>query len=360
MTIFVAIHALHTVPPSNINRDDTGQPKTVEYGGHLRLRVSSQSWKHVIREQFGTDAIRTRQLGKLITDRITPAHPNLDSDTLEVAVSAALRAAGLLPGAKTKTKKATEAAVNEAALTYLSGAQQQAIADAVVTSISSGNIKEYWKDKQQTKELVQAVSAGTTADIALFGRMMAANPTLNVDGAVNMADAFSVDVYTPQFDFWTGRDHYTKAAAGAGMLGTATFGSGTLYRHATITVDHLLENLGGDQDLALATLNRFIRLFCLTMPAGKQTRYAHFTAPDYVRVEITDSQPRNLAGAFHSPIIDAPVSEQAKQRLEHYETKVTAIIGIHPLAVAQTWIGDDQPLSIGQVADQISDQVAKL
>ena len=43
--LFLDVHAFQTVPPSNINRDDTGSPKTAQYGGVTRARVSSQSWK---------------------------------------------------------------------------------------------------------------------------------------------------------------------------------------------------------------------------------------------------------------------------------------------------------------------------
>lgn len=43
--LFLDIHVIQTVPPSNINRDDTGSPKTAQYGGVTRARVSSQSWK---------------------------------------------------------------------------------------------------------------------------------------------------------------------------------------------------------------------------------------------------------------------------------------------------------------------------
>jgi len=50
--LFLDVHAIHTVPPSNINRDDTGSPKTAQYGGVTRARVSSQSWKKAIRQYF--------------------------------------------------------------------------------------------------------------------------------------------------------------------------------------------------------------------------------------------------------------------------------------------------------------------
>ena len=44
--LYVDFHVLQTVPPSCINRDDTGSPKTAIYGGVTRARVSSQAWKH--------------------------------------------------------------------------------------------------------------------------------------------------------------------------------------------------------------------------------------------------------------------------------------------------------------------------
>ena len=34
--MYLDLYALQSVPPSNINRDDTGSPKTAMYGGALR------------------------------------------------------------------------------------------------------------------------------------------------------------------------------------------------------------------------------------------------------------------------------------------------------------------------------------
>lgn len=46
------VHILQTVPPSNLNRDDTGSPKSAVYGGVRRSRVSSQAWKRATRTAF--------------------------------------------------------------------------------------------------------------------------------------------------------------------------------------------------------------------------------------------------------------------------------------------------------------------
>lgn len=60
--IYVDIHCLQTVPPSCVNRDETGTPKTAIYGGVIRARVSSQSWKRAIRLSFA-DMMPDEELG---------------------------------------------------------------------------------------------------------------------------------------------------------------------------------------------------------------------------------------------------------------------------------------------------------
>ena len=45
MSQFIQLHLLTSYPPSNLNRDDQGRPKTAKMGGFDRLRVSSQSLK---------------------------------------------------------------------------------------------------------------------------------------------------------------------------------------------------------------------------------------------------------------------------------------------------------------------------
>ena len=72
--LFLDIHAIQTLPPSNMNRDDTGSPKTAQYGGVRRSRVSSQSWKKAMREYFNTHGdqsnvgIRTKEKGRYGTE----------------------------------------------------------------------------------------------------------------------------------------------------------------------------------------------------------------------------------------------------------------------------------------------------
>jgi CRISPR system Cascade subunit CasC len=45
MSRFLQLHLLTFFPPANLNRDDTGRPKTAVVGGATRLRLSSQAQK---------------------------------------------------------------------------------------------------------------------------------------------------------------------------------------------------------------------------------------------------------------------------------------------------------------------------
>ncbi len=49
MTTFIQLHLLTAYAPANLNRDESGRPKTAYMGGVERLRVSSQSLKRAWR-----------------------------------------------------------------------------------------------------------------------------------------------------------------------------------------------------------------------------------------------------------------------------------------------------------------------
>ena len=47
--MIIELHAIQTFAPSNLNRDDTGNPKEALFGGVRRARISSQSAKRAMR-----------------------------------------------------------------------------------------------------------------------------------------------------------------------------------------------------------------------------------------------------------------------------------------------------------------------
>ncbi|MBQ9347130.1 MAG: type I-E CRISPR-associated protein Cas7/Cse4/CasC, partial [Oscillibacter sp.] len=90
--LYLDFHVLQTVPPSCVNRDDTGSPKTAVYGGVTRARVSSQAWKHEMRTMFRDllkpeqCGIRTKHLPEELAKRIAVRDPANKADELAKAV----------------------------------------------------------------------------------------------------------------------------------------------------------------------------------------------------------------------------------------------------------------------------------
>ena len=77
MNRLVQLRLFTFYPPSNLNRDDTGKPKTAIVGGATRLRVSSQSLKRAWRTSEIAEKIlaghlgeRTQRIGSVVLDHL--------------------------------------------------------------------------------------------------------------------------------------------------------------------------------------------------------------------------------------------------------------------------------------------------
>ena len=280
--LYVDFHVLQTVPPSCVNRDDTGSPKTAVYGGAVRARVSSQAWKHAMRVMFTgemSDAVETGYRTKKGTDLVAKQIKALapDKDALKLAQKVIADA-----GIKSDDK-------GTKALFFMSTAQAKALAELAV---------EGCKDKKQYKE---ALKAAPSADMALFGRMVADEPSLNYDAAAQVAHSISTHAVQNEYDYFTAVDDcQAEDNAGAGHLGTVEYNSSTLYRYATVNVMELAGQLGAEQ--AAETVRAFGEAFLFSMPTGKQNTFANRTLPDAVYVTLREDQPVNLCGAFERAV----------------------------------------------------------
>ncbi|MEX2785543.1 type I-E CRISPR-associated protein Cas7/Cse4/CasC [Streptococcus sp. H49] len=283
--LFLDIHAIQTLPPSNINRDDTGSPKTAQYGGVRRARVSSQSWKRAIRKYFSDNSeqnnigVRTKDIVRYVADKIIGLDSSIaDEDALEKA-DKVLNGSGI----KTKDFKAK-------VLFFLSDVQAKKLAQAAIDNIT---------DK---KELQEIVTSSPAIDIALFGRMVADDPSLNEDASSQVAHAISTHAVQTEFDFYTAVDDLApEDNAGAGMLGTIEFNSSTLYRYANVAVHDLMKQLG-DKESLVNSLSLFIEAFVKSLPTGKVTSFANQTLPQALVVTLRNDRPINLVSAFEKPV----------------------------------------------------------
>ncbi len=282
--LYVDVHVLQTVPSSNINRDDTGAPKTALYGGVVRARVSSQSWKRAMRHEFNhsgaqVEGIRTKEVLQLLTDAIAAKNPELDQDGAEGLANDVLKTAGI------KVKNG-----QTGALMLVSRGQVNKIAEYALSH-----------ETLDKKELKAVFNGNQSLDLALFGRMVADNPELNVEASAQVAHAISTHAVQPEFDYYTALDDLQKDdATGAAMLGTVEYNSSTLYRYANVNVEELAQNLGAES--ALTGVREFIKSFALSMPTGKQNTFANKTLPSYILVTVRDDTPVNLVSAFEQPV----------------------------------------------------------
>lgn len=348
MTTYVEIHAIQNVPPSNINRDDSGTPKSAQYGGVNRHRVSSQSWKRAIREDFNAtlspDEIGTRS--RLITSAIEAViverQPGL-ADKAEGLAVQAMEAAGFKkPVAKTRGKAAEGDAKPETGyLVFLSQQQINSLAQAAIDASEEKSPLAAMK----AAKVKALVDADHSVDIALFGRMVADSTDLNVDAACQVAHAISVHEASPEYDFYTAVDDAKsrdeeEEDSGAGMMGTVGFVSSTLYRYAAVNIDQLRGNLGNDEATGKA-LGAFLRSFMTAMPSGKQTSFAAATRPSAVLITVADGQPTSLVGAFERPI--KPSSGYVKPAID--------ALASHAAEVFETWRNPSQVLVTGTKSD---------
>lgn len=316
--LYVDFHVIQTVPPSCVNRDDVGSPKTSVYGGVTRARVSSQSWKHSMRIMFNdifpveTVGKRTKELVKLVADAIM-AEEDMEREDAEKKAAEALN---LAAGIKVKDNK------NEA-LFFISEAQVKALAHAELNQLDD--------KKENKKAMKKAIEDAPSYDMALFGRMVAADPSLNYDACSQVAHAISTHEVHTEYDYFTAVDDCsTEDNAGAGHLGTMEFNSETLYRYANVNVAELFKLLGSDTS---KVVRGFAEAFVKSMPDGKQNSYANRTLPDMVYVIIRNDQPINLSGAFEKPVRagkDGYVSG-SEDALISYEKSVTDMYGDKPL-----------------------------
>jgi CRISPR system Cascade subunit CasC len=288
---YVDVHVLQSVPPSCINRDDTGSPKTAIYGGVTRARVSSQSWKHAMRLMFKDVfpneklGLRTKRIVGLVADEIRALGGTQDPEN---AAKNILKAAGLKIRS---TENGTEA------LFFISVAQAKALAALAVADPATieDNPSRAAKEKAQ-----QALRQAPGIDIALFGRMVADAPSLNTDACAQVAHSISTHKVSNEYDYFTAVDDIAlEDHAGAGHIGAVEFNSATLYRYATVAVHALHMYLGDDTADAI---REFVRAFACSMPTGKQNTFANRTLPDAVLVTLRKDQPINLVGAFERPV----------------------------------------------------------
>ena len=356
MSIVVELHVIQNVPPSCLNRDDTGAPKDAMFGGTRRARVSSQCLKRAARTMFTSSqllskeelGIRTRNIVRLISDKLAEQD---EPDSIS-AIETALKAVDL------SAKSREDATPQTEYLLFLSQTGISQLTDFIKANMTELVNEKIRKDPKKhlkgdlKKEIAKCIGTSRAVDISLFGRMLADRKDFNVNAAAQVAHAISTHSITRESDFFTAVDDFTQAQeADAGMLGTVEFNSSCLYRYAAVNLDQLISNLGNDQELALKGVAAFLRASAMAIPSGKQNTFAAHTLPEFVGITVHNTQPISLANAFQKPVwhgghsngLAAASVARLQEEVGNLTKAYSLDLGLKAMDLTGGWEGDTTP-----------------
>jgi CRISPR system Cascade subunit CasC len=316
MNRFLQLHVLTNFPPANLNRDDTGRPKTALMGDALRLRVSSQCEKRAWRT---SDVFKEALSGGIPPERSRPVvvwedtpHPHLGTRTKEAGVQIyqALVARGVKEkeakewaasmaeqfGKRQKEKK--DDPLNDLRIEQLChlGPEEKTAVDALVAMCAER------KSAPTDKELALLRQPQTAVDIAMFGRMLANSPAYNVEAAVQVAHAVTVHKAAVEDDYFSAVDDLNRDDKGAGHIGERGYGAGLFYQYICVNREMLAENLADNEVLTKRALAALLHAVTKVAPTGMQNSHASRAYASYVLAEKGHQQPRSLVQAFLKPI----------------------------------------------------------
>ena len=319
------IHMLKNYPPTNLNRDDTGAPKTCVFGGVTRGRISSQCLKRtwrtsdLFRTLIGEDnlGVRTRRLPELVSDKLREM--GVPDDYVK-AVQTKLSGFGNKTGKETKEGNIT------AQMIFFAPQDINAVAEAVKEKLNSCNtVKDV--EKMKAQDLQSAVSNAqirpVTLDIALFGRMVTSDAFRDVEAAMQVAHAISTNKVSVESDYFTAMDDLLNGESleenGAGMIGDIDYNSSCYYLYASIDTELLKDSLkdadNADQIMSQA-LPALIRVMAYTNPSGKQNSFAGHVMPSCMMIDCKEQKiPASMVNAFIDPVKGQDIVKESIQKL---------------------------------------------
>jgi CRISPR system Cascade subunit CasC len=374
----IELHILQSFPVSCLNRDDVGAPKTATFGGVTRARISSQCLKRAIRlhaaqlqpKLYAANRSRlfTTEITKLLNKRRPEQAESLSKcaahylgkldpkDNAKVKTLMFLspdeykRLADLLAGLPAAKRQELCEAVAKISPEELERTEAQGENESEEPKIQKTEAKGKGKDKTLTaKEFAKKVSSvlkspikrtfgkgfvKDAADIAIFGRMVANDHSLTVEGAGLFSHALSTHKADNDIDFFSAVDDLQpKGEAGAGMTGVLEFNSATYYRYAALNLGMLEDSghLGAFPAKERSkVIDAFIRSVILAVPGARKNSMNAHTLPGYVLGLVRENgQPLQLINAFENPVLPKNgLMDASIARLKEHNKKLKETWGI--------------------------------
>ncbi len=323
MADFLQLHLLTAYGPSNLNRDDTGRPKSVVFGGAPRLRVSSQSLKRawrasdVFRDRLdGHLAQRTQRLGADLREHLRAGGME-DEQSLGVA----RKIAGVFGKLRGVSDQKDATFIEQ--LAFVSPEERAKAFELADQALAGVEVA--------AKPDTVLQRADSAADVAMFGRMLADNPRFNREAAVQVAHAITTHRAIAEDDYYTAVDDLKSRDepddAGAGFVGVQEYGAGVFYLYTCVDRDLLLRNLDSARAVRDASLAALVEAAATVSPRGKQSSFASRSCAIYVLAEKGAEQPRTLAPAFLKPVTGGDHGTASVKALEDFRDRLDDAYG---------------------------------
>lgn len=297
----IEFHILQSFPVSCLNRDDLGSPKSAVVGGVPRARVSSQCWKRAVRLQLHELGVKTACRTKYVAKTIAEKCQGLGA-TPEQAVACGNWVAGTMTKVDKDGKSDT--------LFFLSESEAEGVAEAlaekgfVVVQESPESEQVEGKKKKGNKKnealtklqkiCMKALNPSHDGlDIALFGRMVAKAPDMNVEAAASFAHAISTHRVDSEIDYFTAVDDLRpEDESGSAHIGSLEFNSATYYRYVSLDLGQLSKTLKTDD--VCPAVEAFVKALFLAVPPARQATMAATTPWNYAIVTLRQGQRMQL------------------------------------------------------------------
>lgn len=356
MSRFIQLHLLTSYPPSNLNRDDLGRPKTAMMGGKTRLRISSQSLKRAWRKSnfFFDGGYLEKEMGERtkrfalewIFEKLQEKNiPENDICTWTRDIQMVFgkpekegfineQLAHISPIEKQGINKVVENIIEY----YLNRPKVESYIDEIKKLQNERNEKKKKEEQDKVtnkiiKILQNAVfqSGKTAVDIAFFGRMLTSAPLQNKEAAIQVSHAITVHEVAVEDDFFTAIDDLNKGVEdrGAAHMGETEFAAGVFYIYICINRELLLDldHLNGDIELANKSIAALLEAAAKISPTGKQNSFASRAYASYILAEKGNQQPRSLSVAYLKSVWGEDILSKAISEIENKRKIMEKVYG---------------------------------
>lgn len=343
------LHSISNHSVSNLNRDENGSPKAVPFGGTPRSRISSQCFKRAIREalknidkvHFG--GVRTRSIATGLTKALE--ENKMAKDLSQQLANAVADLLGTSENEKTKT------------VLFFSTGELDAMAKAIAKAHKAGTLNEIFKITEDKKEkttsyeclkgkLLKGATLIDIADIELFGRMVASDPSLFVEGALSFAHPFSVHSCEAETDYFSAMDETAgKDDPGAGHVNEMEYVSACYYRCININLDvyHSSRLSSLPVQIRRDILRSVIDVSLYAVPNAKHNSMFAATMPSVcLGILRKNTFPLSLANAYEKPIRPSANgwTDEARTRLSAEWEKMKKAYGKRLGVEKELWFPD--------------------